>query len=88
MTNLDIHIETSVHCLECRDTIEYFRNGPAIKLQHDLYGIRGFETDAVQFFVEQGWQQQSDGSWLCRRHNATSAGVTQSQNAEALRRAA
>lgn len=67
MTNLEIHIDTSVHCADCREVIEYFANGSRNDLvdKHRLYNVTNFEAKASQFFVQQGWRQQSDGSWLC-----------------------
>lgn len=90
MTNLQIHIETSVHCRECGEIIEFFLNGSYSDLfqKHDLYGVASFVTKASQFFVQQGWRQQMDGSWLCQRHNSTAADGGSSDDSQALRRAA
>lgn len=85
MTNLEIHIETSVHCSECRSILEFFLNGSAIKLQHDLYGIRGFETDAVKFFVSKGWRERSDKTWLCSGCHAQNEIIDDADSLSALK---
>lgn len=68
MTNLELHIETSIHCRECGDICEFFLNGTQDDLVRSyVFGIRGMIAKASQFFVERGWREQNNKTWLCAR---------------------
>lgn len=88
MTNLQIHIDTSVHCAGCKEVIEYFRNGSVIEFGQLYYGFRGFENDAVKHFLGSGWREVGD-KWFCGRCYVKAHAETARPEPEiALRRAA
>ena len=63
---MKIHLETIIHCEECRTTIEYFCNDDSRAL--GVITLPSFEFKARNHFVNQQWRHLGDDRWLCPDH--------------------